>query len=330
MAQDLVVVGASAGGVEALRTMVHGMPAELDAAVLVVLHIPAGAPSALAQILARAGRLPAVTAQDGERINHGCIYVAPSDRHMLVRDGRIALSRGPAEHGHRPAIDALFRSAAAHYGPRAIGVILSGSGDDGTAGLTAIVEHGGTPIVQDPDTALYRSMPCVAMEHLAIDHVLHPAKIGRLVGELVALHTTGTPLPTDELLPAETTMAELGTVTTGRLLVRPTGLSCPACHSAMFELGDALTPRYRCRVGHVWSSDSLLTAQSESVDAALWTALRALMECAALSRKLAALSEAQDNQEGRDRHNAQAADTDRTTAQIRQLLAEVRYLNDRS
>ncbi|MFN2496438.1 MAG: chemotaxis protein CheB [Pseudonocardiaceae bacterium] len=203
MVQDLVVVGASAGGVEALRSLVHGLPGDLDAAVLVVLHIPPGAPSALAQILARSGRLPAVTAQDGDRISQGCIFVAPSDRHMLVRDSRIALSRGPAENGHRPAIDALFRSAAHYYGPRVIGVILSGSRDDGTAGLAAIVEHGGTPIVQDPDTALYRSMPCAAMAHIAIDHVLHPAKMGRLVADLVAPAPIGAVLPPDELPPDE-------------------------------------------------------------------------------------------------------------------------------
>jgi two-component system chemotaxis response regulator CheB len=184
MVRDLVVVGASAGGVHALRAVVHGLPRDLDAAVLVVLHIPPGAPNALSNILAYSGPLPAVSARDAAPIERGHIYVAPAGQHMLVRDGRIGLSSGPAENGHRPAIDPLFRSAARYYGPRVIGVILSGSGSDGTAGLAAIAERGGIPVVQDPDTALHRSMPCTAMRHLAVDHVLHPASIGGLVAEL--------------------------------------------------------------------------------------------------------------------------------------------------
>lgn len=221
------MVGASAGGVEALRSMVQGLPSDLDAALLVVLHIPAGSPSALPRILSRAGPLPAVPAEDGERIVPGRIYVAVADRHLLVRDGHIGLTGGPAENGHRPAIDPLFRSAARDFGPRVIGVILSGSRDDGTAGLAAIIEHGGVPIVQDPETALYRSMPCAAMEHLTIDHVASPEKIGKLIVELTEQEPAGTASSSDALLDAETAIAELGPDLHGR----PTALSCPTCHS---------------------------------------------------------------------------------------------------
>lgn len=325
MVRDLVVVGASAGGVEALRAMVHGFPSDLDAAVLVVLHIPPAAPSALAKILARSGPLPAVAAQDGDRLVHGYIYVAPADRHMLVRDGRIALSRGPAENGHRPAVDPLFRSAARHFGARVIGVILSGSRDDGTAGLAAIVERGGIPIVQDPDTALHRSMPSSAMEHLRIEHVLHPEKIGKLVAELVAQKPAAAELPADELLAAETAIAELAAVTTDRLRGRPTGLSCPSCHGALVELDGAPSPRYRCRVGHAWSPESLLAAQNDVVDAALWTALRALEEQGSLSRQLAALSGPRGSPEIVDRHSVRADQTDLAAKQIRRILGESGY-----
>ncbi|MGQ0776023.1 MAG: chemotaxis protein CheB [Pseudonocardiales bacterium] len=334
MVRDLVVVGASAGGVEALRAMVHGFPRDLDAAVLVVLHIPPGAPSALPKILARSGPLPAVAARDGELIKPSCIYVAPADQHMLVRDGQIALSRGPAENGHRPAVDPLFRSAAQHYGARVIGVILSGSRDDGTAGLAAIVERGGIPIVQDPDTALHRSMPCAAMEHLTIEYVLHPGKIGKLVaglvtqGPLVAQKPTVAELPADELLAVETAIAELTAVTTDRLPGRPTGLSCPSCHGAMLELDGAPSPRYRCRVGHAWSPDSLLAAQSDAIDGALWTALRALEEQAALSRQLAALGGPRGSPEIVDRHLARADHTYWAARQIRRLLGESGYQHD--
>lgn len=208
MAPDLVVVGASAGGVQALRTMVQGLPDDLAAAVLVVLHIPMGAPSALAKILARSGALPANTAQHGEQILPGRIYVAPAGQHLLVDGDRIALSGGPTENGHRPAVDPLFRSAAQHFGPRVLGVILSGSRDDGAAGLAAVAERGGVPIVQDPETAQHRSMPCAALEKLPVEHVLPPAEIGRLVAELVGGKRTG-PEPPEEPRPVQTAVAEV-------------------------------------------------------------------------------------------------------------------------
>ncbi|MGH3931660.1 MAG: chemotaxis protein CheB, partial [Pseudonocardiaceae bacterium] len=267
-------------------------------------------------------------------IKPGRIYVAPADHHMLIRDGQIALSRGPTENGHRPAVDPLFRSAARHYGARVIGVILSGSRDDGTAGLAAIVERGGIPIVQDPDTALHRSMPCAAMEHLKIEHVLHPGRIGRLVAELVAREPqlarepTVAELPADELLAAETAIAELAAVAADQLPGRPTGLSCPSCHGAMVELDGAPSPRYRCRVGHAWSPDSLLAAQSDAVDGALWTALRALEEQGSLSRQLATLSGPRGSPEIVDRHSARADHTDWAAVQIRRLLGESGYQSD--
>lgn len=333
MVRNLVVVGASAGGVEALRTMVRGFSPGLDAAVLVVLHIPPGAPSALPKILARSGPLPAIAARDGQCIMSGHIYVAPADRHLLIRDGRIALSRGPLENGHRPAVDPLFRSAARYFGSRVIGVILSGSRDDGTAGLAAIVERGGIPIVQDPDTALHRSMPCAAMDYLRVEHVLHPGKIGKVVADLVAWEaaelvipesaTSG--LPADQLLDAETAIAELATVTTDRLRGRPTGLSCPYCHGTMMELDGAPGPRYRCRVGHAWSSDSLLAAQNDAVDAALWAALRALEEQSALSEKLAALRGPKNSAEVVEQHKRRVDHAERASVQIRQLLGESGY-----
>lgn len=183
--RHVVVIGASAGGVEALRALVAGLPHGLDAAILVVLHLPRDAPSALPAILSRSGDLPARVATAGEPLGTGHIYLAPADRHLLLLDQRIRLSSGPAEHGHRPAIDPLFRSAARTFGPAVIGVLLSGAQEDGVAGLGAIVRAGGLAIVQDPQDALYPSMPRTAIERVAVHHVLSATKIGELLTALV-------------------------------------------------------------------------------------------------------------------------------------------------
>lgn len=176
---DIIVVGASAGGVEALSTLAAGLPADLPAAVFVVLHLPQHATSVLPQILDRAGSLPAAHPGDGEAIRTGRIYIAPPDRHMVIERGCVRLSRGPRENGHRPAIDTLFRSAARAYGDRTIGVILSGTLDDGTAGLAAVKSRHGLAVVQDPASAIYPGMPHSAIDNVAVDYV---APLGEFPG----------------------------------------------------------------------------------------------------------------------------------------------------
>jgi two-component system chemotaxis response regulator CheB len=181
---DMVMIGASAGGVETVSQLVKQLPSDLPAALFVVLHFPSQSVSVLPRILSRAGHLKAIHPQNGELIKHGQIYVAPPNYHLLIQHDRIYLNRGPRENGHRPAIDPLFRSAAHAYGQRAVGVILSGMLDDGTDGLKVIQAQGGVTIAQNPDEALFNGMPRSAIEQSNVAYVLNLADIAALITEL--------------------------------------------------------------------------------------------------------------------------------------------------
>lgn len=331
---EVVVIGASAGGVEALREVVSRLPADLPVPVLVVLHLPARSPSALPAILSRSGPLPADRVEDGEPIRPGHIYVARSDHHLLLVDGRVRLSNGPAENGHRPAIDPLFRSAARAYGPGAVGVVLSGARDDGTAGLAAIAQRGGIAIVQDPADALHPSMPRSALEHIAVDHVLPAVAIGPQLAELVRKGrdewTEPDSDPTDPLLTAETEMAGMKPMTTDQLPGRPSGFACPSCHGALFELDGLPIPRYRCRVGHAWSPESLLEEHAQAYEGALWSALRALEEKAALGRRMAASARERGSHIWAERYEGLGADAENAGALIRELIGWIGAASDDS
>jgi two-component system chemotaxis response regulator CheB len=321
----VVAIGASAGGVEALRAVVAGLSPELPATVLVVLHIPRHAPSALPGILDRAGPLPAMPARHGILARPGTIYVAPADHHLLLRDGHLRLSVGATENGHRPAIDPLFRSAARAYGPGAIGVVLSGSRDDGAAGLAAIVERGGQAIVQEPDEALHRSMPANALEQVALAHVLPAAKIGPLLGELVGGGAAPLALPpSDPQLAAEDQIVELGPLNTDAVpSARPSGFTCPSCHGGLFELDGEPAPRYRCRVGHAWSLGSLADEQAAAVDHALWVTLRTLEENAAMNLRLAEVAEGRERLRAATRYRQRYEFSRAEAARLRELIGRV-------
>jgi two-component system, chemotaxis family, protein-glutamate methylesterase/glutaminase len=193
--RDLVVIGASAGGVETLRRVVATLPEDLHAAVCIVLHIAPGSPSALAHILERAGTLPCHAARDGDYLRHGMILVAPPDHHLVIEDDHVRLTVGPRENGHRPAVDALFRSAAAARDERVVGVILSGTQDDGTAGLAVIKANGGATVVQDPAEALYAGMPASAVANVVVDAVVPSDQIAGVVARMV--NGSGRPDPPD-------------------------------------------------------------------------------------------------------------------------------------
>jgi two-component system chemotaxis response regulator CheB len=317
----IVVVGASAGGVEALADLAASLPGNLPAAVFVVLHLPTTGTSALPDILRRHGPLPAAHVKDGEAIRPGRIYVAPPDHHVLLRTGHVHLSRGPRENGHRPAIDPLFRSAAREYANRVIGVVLSGALDDGTAGLLAIKSRGGVAAVQDPMDALYPGMPGSALEHVQVDHVVAAAAMGKLLARLTAdlAEPPAGPAPTGMRVEVEMEGFSLEAFE-GNHPGRPSGFSCPDCHGVLWQIRDGGLERYRCRVGHAWSPESLLTQQSEALEAALWVALRSLEERAALARRLAEPARSRGHSITATRFEEQAAEAQQAARLVRDLL----------
>jgi two-component system chemotaxis response regulator CheB len=287
--RDLVVVGASAGGVEALQQLLRGLPADLPAAVLVVLHMPSTGNSALPAILQRATVLPVRHAEDGQRLALGTVTVAVPDRHLLLVGDRVTLSRGPRENSHRPAVDVLFRSAARTAGPRVVAVVLSGALDDGTAGMIAVRGRGGYGLAQDPGDAMYPSMPLHASEVGGADRVVPVEKMGAVLAELLAeeIDLADAPPPSD-LMDAETAMANLDPdeLTDVDRPGRPSGFGCPSCHGALFSIVEGGMERFRCRVGHAWSPDALAAEQASALESALWMALRGLEERAALSSRM--------------------------------------------
>jgi two-component system chemotaxis response regulator CheB len=285
--RGVVAVGASAGGVEALTHLAAGLPDDLPYAILIALHLPPSAPSVLARILDRHGPLPAEAATDGAELAPGRIYVAVPDRHLLVRDHQVILSEGPTENGHRPAINALFRSAALNYGPRAIGILLSGVLDDGVLGLAAIRSRNGTTVVQHPDDALYPSMPINALQAGVVDHQVAAIDAGALLAKLAEREIQERDMEADESMELENRIAmgrRFSTSFDAEALGPHSGYTCPDCNGSLMSIGES---NYRCRVGHAWTADALLKARDDEIENALWVALRSLREKVTLSRRLA-------------------------------------------
>jgi two-component system chemotaxis response regulator CheB len=310
---DVVVVGASAGGVEALRNLVGALPREFGAPVLIVLHVPSTG-SVLPQILDRAGPLRARHAEDGKPLEPGFIYVAPPNCHLVVEYGVAFLNRGPHENGHRPAIDPLFRTAAAAYGEHATGVILSGALDDGTVGLLAIKNAGGATLVQDPEEALYPSMPSNAIAHVRPDYVLPVNDIADTLVRLVEASARRQPQEAAMTDPAPDPSAEKAQP--GEL----TPFSCPECGGSLWELAVGGVSSFRCRVGHAYTIRSLVDRHAHALERALWTSYRALEERAALSRRLARRLSDRGRAESAARFERQAEASAAQADELKRLL----------
>jgi two-component system chemotaxis response regulator CheB len=289
--KNIIVVGASAGGIEALTALLGGLPKNLPASIFVVQHISGQSPSIMPEILSRAGELPALAARDGELIRPGHIYVAQPDHHLLVDESnRIRLTRGPKENRFRPAVDPLFRSAARAFGPRVIGIVLSGGLDDGTVGLLAIKRRGGLAIVQDPAEAIYPSMPLNAMRHVAIDYSLPATEIASLLVKLVGKPAAEEgAYPVSDELDIEVKIArEDHPIGAGVLrLGEMSPFTCPECHGTLLELKTKDPLRFRCHTGHAFTINSLLAELTENVEDSLWNAIRTIEESSMLMQHLA-------------------------------------------
>jgi len=317
---DIVVIGASAGGVGSLQRVVEHIPAEFPAAILIALHLPDGARSMLPEILARAGNLPASQAVDGEPVEPGRIYVAPGGFHLTVNAGRLVVSRGAREHGHRPAIDPLFRSAAVAYGPRAIGVVLSGMLDDGTVGLREIKREGGIAIVQDPRDTEWPSMPQSALNHVRVDYSVPAAQIGTLLQQIAMTPRSATVMANGDDKVVNEELRELTLHRDERLHPgEPSPYSCPDCGGVLWELKDGELLRFRCRVGHAYTSETLTTEQALTVEHALWSALRALEEQAAVRRRMADRARRQGLKSA-ERYQRRADELDEQARHVRNLV----------
>lgn len=271
---DLIVIGASMGGFHALKQLISEFPKDLPAAVLVVLHIPSDRDSFLADSFGRGASLPVLSAKDGDTIRHGHVYLAVPDFHLRIDQTKIKLDHGPKHNFSRPAVDPLFTSAALQFGPRVVGVVLTGALDDGTNGLMDIKRYGGRSVIQTPSDAANPSMPSSALSCVPIDHSVPLSEMGKLLISLAGSHVDPSFIQKARLMP-QPTEPKLSTHI------------CPECNGPMWVIETGKLMHFHCRIGHAFSGQSLLVEKTMALESALWSAVNALKDKANISRKLA-------------------------------------------
>jgi two-component system chemotaxis response regulator CheB len=285
--RDVVAIGTSAGGVEALSFLCKALPAQFPATILITLHLPSHYASTLDRILSQAGNLPATFARDGDTLRKGEIFLAPPGCHLIADGDKLLLGKGPRENHSRPAIDPMLRSVAVCCGPRAIGIVLTGTLGDGASGLKAIQQCGGISVVQDPEDAAFPEMPRTALNRSMPDHVVRLADLPLLLNSLVQ-RPAGDPKPVPESVRFEVGIASGHKASMRDMdrLGRRSVLTCPDCNGVMWEIDADDLSHYRCHVGHAYGADKMTLALDENVRRALGSALRALEERIALTEKL--------------------------------------------
>lgn len=327
--RDIVVIGSSLGGVDALSSLVAQLPPSFPGAIFIVQHTFSESPGLLDRILSARGPLPAVFAEDGMDIRPGRIYIAPPDRHMILSDENIGLVFGPRENRSRPAIDPLFRTAAVSYRSRVIGVVLTGTLSDGASGLSAVHRCGGITVVQSPHDASYPEMPLNALNTVDVHYQVPLADLGNLLSELTAQLAPPPPAVPEELaLEAHFTRNTMAPARWSDLKGRSTPYVCPDCGGHLRQIEDHQVRRYRCHVGHAFTDADLMDGQRQAIEEALWVAVRTLEERARMLETLAG----DEERRGRTRlgasYEARAREARVHEAQIRDLLEKVATSND--
>jgi two-component system, chemotaxis family, protein-glutamate methylesterase/glutaminase len=331
--RDIVVIGASAGGIPALVELVKHLPANLKASVFVVLHISPNSPSQLPQIITRSGYLKAIHPRDDQVIEQGIIYVAPPNYHMLVEDDHILVKKGPKENRFRPSIDALFRSAAYNYKTRVIGVILSGMLDDGTSGMWSVKRMGGLGIIQAPEDALCSSMPINVMEYVKVDYSVPVTQIGYLIKQLTNKPAPDKPeldpaeikrLETEIKIAAQKNAFEIGL----QYLGNPTLLTCPECNGSLVQFKEGSIIRYRCHTGHAFTQDSFMANASKAIEEKLWQAVRSLEELVIILEEMAKHYEQMNMPAKAQQFYTKAQETRKRASCIHEYIFEQENISD--
>lgn len=325
--KDIVVIGASAGGVIALVDLFKTIPEDFDAYIFVVLHVSAFSPSVMPQILSRAGHLKAVHAKDGEAMKKNVIYVAPPDYHLLVEKDKVIVKKGPKENRFRPSIDALFRSAAYTYGSRVVGVILSGLLDDGTSGLWTVKQQGGLCIIQHPDDAQFPGMPLSVIEYVDVDYAVPIAEMGVLLNQLTQEHAAETASLSEEELDrlkmeiniaAQDNSFEMGVLKKGAL----TTLTCPECNGALVKFTEGKIVRFRCHTGHAFTDSALLAGVTKSVEESLWKTVKGLEEAVMILEQTAHQFEKEGKMSTARHFSIKAKEMQKRSQEVRKYIFE--------
>ena len=329
--RDIVVMGASYGGLAAYTSVLSMLPADITAATFIVQHVTPDHKSALAEILSRSGPLQAVQPADEERYRPGVIYTASPNHHLLVKNAHVRVVQGPRENGHRPSIDTLFRSAAAAHTSRVIAVLLTGYRDDGVSGLDAVKRCGGTTIVQDPQEAQAPELPLNAVRRLQVDHILPLAGIALKLAELVVLPAApAPPVPEDIMEGVKVSEHKVPNMDTLRKFADPTPFTCPDCGGVLWNIRNETVPHMRCVTGHAHSYDAYSAAQADVLENALWAAIRFMEERIKLLTVMADEARARNWARSAQQYERTQGELTRNAAVIRDYIVSGALRNGKS
>jgi two-component system chemotaxis response regulator CheB len=284
----IVTIGASAGGLDAVSELVSQLPRNLNAAVFIVLHLSkVGVGDLLVNRIKKHTAWICSIPQNNETIEPGHIYIAPPDRHLLIKNNHIIIGNGPAENRWRPSVDVLFRSAAASHGEKVIGIVLTGFLNDGTSGMWAIKRSGGHCVVQDPNEAEYPDMPLSVLNNMEVDYCISLKDTGKTIQDILKTSKIKGIRPPEEVM-AESALSERMATDIAHVqeLGEKTLYTCPDCGGGLWSIDTDNIKRYRCHIGHSFSEKDLLIKQSESLEATLWIAVRMMEERKNLLTKL--------------------------------------------